>query len=122
LAFSGQDLTTAPAALVGVVHANGASVFSPGTVDFNDAGLYSPAVPASGDFSVTSSAGRVIATLVFQIPSSAQVMLKFACYFVSPTDLFAIEIDTTDATHPKIGGEMVLQDPSVVFNNAALTG
>ena len=35
---------------------------------------------------------------------------------------FAIEIDTTDATHPKIGGEMVLQNPAVVFDNTALTG
>jgi hypothetical protein len=121
-AFSGQDLTTAPAALVGVVHADGASVLSPGTLDFNDAGLFSPAVPASGSFSLSSSAGRVVATLIFQIPSSAQLTLNFICYFVSPTDLFVIEIDTTDATHPKIGGEMVLQDPSVVFNNAALTG
>jgi hypothetical protein len=121
-AFSGQDLTTAPAALVGVVHADGASSFSPGTVDYNDAGLYSAAVPASGNFSSSGSAGRVVADLVFQIPSSAQVTLNFICYFVSPTDLFAIEIDTTDATHPKIGGEIILQDPSVVFNNAALMG
>jgi hypothetical protein len=121
-AFSGQDLTTAPAALVGVVHADGASVLSPGTLDFNDAGLFSPAVPASGSFSLSSSAGRVVAALIFQIPSSAQLTLNFICYFVSPTDLFVIEIDTTDATHPKIGGEMVLQDPSVVFNNTALTG
>lgn len=121
-AFTGQDLTTAPATLAGVVHANGTSSFSPGSVDFNDAGLYSPAVPTSGNFSSSSTAGRVVANLVFQIPSSAQVMLNFICYFVSPSDLFVIEIDTTDATHPKIGGEMILQNPSVVFDNTALTG
>ena len=121
-AFSGQDLTTAPATLVGVVHADGTSSFSPGTVDFNDAGLYSPAVPTSGNFSSNSTAGRVVANLVFQIPSSAQVTLNFICYFVSPSDLFVIEIDTTDATHPKIGGQMILQNPSVVFDNTALTG
>jgi hypothetical protein len=121
-ALSGQDLTTAPAALVGVVHADGASTFSPGTLDFNDAGLYSPALPTSGTFSSSSTAGRVVADLVFQIPSSAQVTLNFICYFVSPGDLFVIEIDTTDATHPKIGGEMILQNPSVVFNNTALSG
>jgi large repetitive protein len=121
-AFSGQDLTTAPAALVGVVHADGASSFSPGTLDFNDAGLHSPAVPTSGNFSSSSTAGRVVATLVFQIPSSAQVTLNFICYFVSPGDLFVIEIDTTDATHPKIGGEMILQNPSLVFDNMALSG
>jgi len=117
-----QDLTTAPATLAGVVHADGISSFSPGTVDFNDAGLYSPAVPASGNFSSSSTTGRVVANLVFQIPSSAQVTLNFTCYFVSPSDLFVIEIDTTDATHPKIGGEMILQNPSVVFDNTALTG
>jgi hypothetical protein len=120
--FAGQDLTLAPATLAGVVHADGSSAFSPGTVDYNDAGLYSPAVPASGNFSVTSTAGRVVANLVFQIPSSAQLTLNFAFYFVSPGDLFAIEIDTTDATHPKIGGELILQQPAVVFNNAALNG
>jgi large repetitive protein len=121
-AFSGQDLTKAPATLAGVVHADGTSAFTPGTVDYNDAGLYSPAVPTSGNFSSSSTAGRVVANLVFQIPSSAQLTLNFICYFVSPSDLFAIEIDTTDATHPNIGGEMVLQNPSVVFNNTALTG
>jgi large repetitive protein len=121
-ALSGQDLTTAPVALVGVVHADGTSSLSPGTVDYNDAGLYSPAVPTSGTFSSSSTAGRVVAQLVFQIPSSASVTLNVICYFVSPSDLFAIEIDTTDATHPKIGGEMILQNPSVVFNNTALTG
>ncbi len=121
-AFSGQDLTRAPATLAGVVHADGTSSFSPGTVDYNDAGLYSPAVPTSGNFSSSSTAGRVVANLVFQIPSSAQLTLNFICYFVSPSDLFVIEIDTTDATHPNIGGEMVLQDPAVVFNNTALTG
>jgi hypothetical protein len=121
-AFSGQDLTTAPATLAGVVHADGASAFSPGTVDFNDAGLYSPAVPTSGNFSSSSTAGRVVANLVFQIPSSAQVTLNFICYFVSPSDLFVIEIDTTDATHPKIGGEIVLQNPSVVFDSTVLAG
>ena len=121
-AFSGQDLTTAPATLAGVVHADGSSSFSPGTVDFNDAGLYSPAVPTSGNFSSNSSAGRVVANLVFQIPSSAQVTLNFICYFVSPSDLFVIEIDTTDATHPKIGGEMILQNPSAVFDDSALNG
>ena len=121
-AFSGQDLTTAPATLAGVVHADGTSAFSPGTVDYNDAGLYSPAVPTSGNFSSSSTAGRVVANLVFQIPSSAQLTLNFICYFVSPSDLFVIEIDTTDATHPKIGGEMVLQNPSVVFNDTVLTG
>ena len=121
-AFSGRDLTTAPATLLGVVHADGASAFTPGTVDYNDAGLYSPALPTSGNFSVNGTAGRVVTSLLFQIPSTAQVTLSFVCYFVSPGDLFCIEIDATDATHPNIGGEMLLQDPTAVFNAAALNG
>ncbi len=120
--FSGQDLTQAATALVGVIHADGNSALTPGTLDFNDAGLYSPGLPASGNFSVLSAAGRVVANLIFQIPSSAQVTLNYAGYFVSPTDLFFIEADTTDATHPMIGGEMVLQQPSVVFDRSALSG
>jgi large repetitive protein len=120
--FSGQDLTQAATALVGVIHADGNSALTPGTLDFNDAGLYSPDLPASGNFSVLNTAGRTVANLIFQIPSSAQVTLNFAGYFVSPTDLFFVEADTTDATHPIIGGEMVLQQPSVVFDNMAMSG
>jgi hypothetical protein len=121
-AFAGQDLTQAPAALAGVVHADGSSAFTPGTVDYNDAGLFAPEVPASGNFSVSGTSGRAVANLIFQVPSSAQVTMNFVCYFVSPEDLFFVEVDTTDATHPKIGGEMILQDPSIVFNNATLSG
>jgi hypothetical protein len=120
--LTGQDLTTAPASLVGVIHADGGTTITPGTLDFNDAGLYSPGLPASGNFSVSSTVGRLVTSLIFQIPSSAQVTLNFACYFVSSTDLFVIEIDTTDATHPRIGGEMILQDPATVFDNTALNG
>jgi hypothetical protein len=120
--FTGQDLTTAQASLAGVIHADGNSTITPATVDFNDAGLYSPDLPASGNFSVSSTAGRAVTNLIFQIPSSAQVTLIFAAYFVSPSDLFLVEVDTTDATHPRIGGEMILQQPATVFDNTALNG
>jgi hypothetical protein len=121
-AFSGQDLTQAATALAGVVHADGNASFGPGTVDFNDAGAYSGDLPASGNFSVSGTAGRAVANLIFQIPSTPQVTMNFVCYFVSPGDLFFVEADLTDATHPKIGGEMILQQPTVTFNDAALNG
>ncbi len=120
--FSGQDLTQAATALAGVVHADGSASFLPGTADFNDAGAYNGDLPASGNFSVNGTAGRAVANLIFQIPSTPQVTMNFVCYFVSPGDLFWVEVDTTDATHPKLGGEMILQQPSLAFNNSSLSG
>jgi hypothetical protein len=120
--FSGQDSAGKPAALAGFVHADGSSTFSPGTIDYNDAGAYSPAVPLSGNFAVTSSSGRGTASLLFQPPTTAQLTLNYAFYMVSPDDLFFVAIDPTDSTHPRLGGEMILQNPTTVLNNSALNG
>jgi Putative Ig domain len=120
--FSGQDSGAKQAALVGFVHADGVSTFSPGTIDYNDAGAYSPAVPLSGNFAVTSSTGRGTASLIFQPPTTAQFTLNYAFYMVSPDDLFFVALDPTDSTHPRLAGEMILQNPNTVLNNSALNG
>jgi len=121
-AFSGQDLNGMPSALAGFVHANGSQDFTPGLVDFNDAGTFNPQNQLSGNFAVASAAGRGIAVFDFAPLGSPQVSLQYAFYFVSPTDLFFVSSDLTDATHPLLAGEMVLQDPSVKFDQTALSG
>lgn len=120
--FSGQDSGGKPVALAGSVHADGIQTLSPGTLDYNDAGAYSPAVPLSGNFAVTTAGGRGTASLLFQPPGIAQLTLNYAFYMVSPNDLFFVALDPTDATHPRLGGEMTLQDPTTVLNNSALNG
>jgi putative Ig domain-containing protein len=120
--FSGQDSGGKPAALAGFVHADGGQTLSPGTLDYNDAGTYSPAVPLSGNFAVTTAGGRGTASFLFQPPTTAQLTLNYAFYMVSSNDLFFVAIDPTDATHPRLGGEMILQNPTTVLDNAALNG
>jgi hypothetical protein len=121
-AFSGRDLNGTPSALAGFVHANGSQDFTPGLVDFNDAGTFNPQNQLSGNFAVVSAAGRGIAVFDFAPLGSPQVSLQYAFYFVSPTDLFFVSSDLTDATHPLLAGEMILQDPSVKFDQTVLSG
>jgi hypothetical protein len=121
-AFSGRDLNGTPSALAGFVHADGAQTLSPGLVDFNDAGTFHPQNQLSGNFAVTSAAGRGAAVFDFAPVGSPQVSLQYAFYFVSPTDLFLVSSDITDATHPLLAGEMILQDPSVKFDQTVLSG
>jgi hypothetical protein len=121
-AFSGQDLNGTPSALAGFVHANGSQDFTPGLVDFNDAGTFNPQNQLSGNFAVVSATGRGFAVFDFAPLGSPQVSLQYAFYFVSPTDLFLVSSDPTDTTHPLLAGEMILQDPSVKFDQTALSG
>jgi hypothetical protein len=121
-AFSGRDLDGTPSALAGFAHADGMQTFSPGLVDFNDSGAFNPQIQLSGNFAVSSSVGRGDAVFVFALPGTAQVSLQYAFYFISPTDLFFVSADILDATHPLLAGEMLLQDPNVQFNQAALSG
>jgi Putative Ig domain len=119
-AFSGPDVNAKPAALVGTVHADQNVNLGPGLADFNDAGTYNSALALSGNFSVTSTTGRGTASLVFQPGNQAQTTLQFSFYFVSPGDLFFVETDTPDATHPRLSGEMIQQQPAVKFDSTAL--
>jgi hypothetical protein len=121
-AFSGQDLDGKPSALAGFVHADGLQTLSPGLVDFNDAAMFNPQNQLSGNFAVTGTAGRGTAVFDFAPLGSPQVSLQYAFYFVSPTDLFFVSSDVADATHPLLAGEMILQDPSVKFDQTALSG
>lgn len=121
-AFTGRDLNGTPSAMEGFVHADGNQTLSPGLVDFNDAGAFNPQNQLSGNFAVVTSAGRGVAAFNFAPVGNPQVSLQYAYYFVSPTDLFFVSSDLTDATHPLLAGEMLLQDPSVRFDQTALSG
>jgi Putative Ig domain len=120
--FLGRDVGAAPEVIVGVVHSNGNGTFTPGTIDVNDAGTYSPALALSGNFQFSGSNNKGVAIFTYQLPSSAQVTAEYTFYMVSPSDLFLVAIDITDTTHPRLAGEMLLQTSSVVFDSTALDG
>jgi hypothetical protein len=120
--LSGQDNLGKSEVIVGVMHADGVSQLTPGMFDVNDGGTYSPAVPVTGNFFVTQNNDKGVLFLTYQIPASAQVIAEYTFYFVSPTDMFLMAIDPTDATHPRLGGELFLQRAGTVFDATALNG
>ncbi len=115
--FPGQDSAGNPTALGGVIHADGAGTMTQGIGDYNDGGTFTPHVNLSGNF-VFDTGARAGASLTFAAPT--QINLKFAFYFVSSSDLFWAEMDPVDTTHPRLSGEMILQQPTVAFNNSIL--
>ncbi|MGH9690358.1 MAG: putative Ig domain-containing protein, partial [Candidatus Acidiferrales bacterium] len=88
--FAGADLSGKPAALAGVLNADGASLLRPAagalSSDFNDAGTFDPVQQSvSGAFSFSGSRGT--AGLVLETGNSQQA-LTFAFYFVSQSDVY----------------------------------
>ena len=119
--LTGQDSAAMPTAFGGVVTSDGSANLTGGIGDFNEAGTFSPAISVSGDFGgVTSDRGT--ASLTYQLPSKSQVTLTYAFYFVSSSDIYFVSADPTDATHPKLSGEFLLQQPTVQFSKASLSG
>ncbi len=122
--LAGQDLSQKAAALGGVVNADGISTFSSGQSDFNDAGTFSSG-SLSGSFSFIAG-NRGTASLTLPLPSG-QVTLNFVYYFVSPSDLYLVEIDSSPQgngtpTEYRLAGEMILQQPTTAFNSSILQG
>jgi hypothetical protein len=121
--FTGQDPGGNPEALGGIVHADGNGNVLPLAADFNDGGTFSPQISVTGTFTYLSlNEGGT--TIIFQPQNQPSVTLSFHFFFVSNQDLFLIELDQPNSTmvYPRLSGEMILQSPTVVFNNAALTG
>lgn len=124
--FTGEDLNKKPVALAGVVHADGtAQTLTPGTSDFNDAGVYG-SQPITGTFTFGSS--NIGATqFTFEAPQSGEITLNFAYMFVSGSDLYFIETDQNTngsgaPTNYRMSGEMVLQQTNATFNASTLAG
>jgi len=120
--LDGQDNQGKTEVIVGVTHADGVSLLTPGMFDVNDGGTYSPAVAVTGSYSVGTSNNKGLLFLTYQIPNSAQVIARYTFYFVSPSDIFLMAVDPTDATHPRLGGELILQQGATVFDASALNG
>lgn len=126
--FSGLDQSSKPAALGGVLRADGISTLIPASGgvggDLNDNGAFS-SQNISGNFSLAAN-NRGSASLLFEIPGKSQTTLQFALYFVSTSDFFFIELDqTSTAQSPifyRLSGEMVGQPSGVAFSNASLSG
>ncbi len=121
LELDGQDAANKPEVIVGVGHADGSSQLSPGAIDINDAGSYTPNLALSGNFAVSSTNNKGVLDLTFQLPNTAQVQLQYTFYFVSSSDIFLIAVDPTDNTHPRLAGELFLQDPMASFGSGALS-
>jgi hypothetical protein len=127
--FSGQDMSAKPAALGGVIRSDGVSSLIPAaggvSSDLNDNGTFS-SQNISGTFSVGSSNNRGTASLLFEIPGKSQSTLQFAFYFVSTSDIFFVETDTTatelSPIFYRLSGEMIAQPSGVAFANTSLTG
>jgi hypothetical protein len=119
--FRGFDLAGSPTVLGGVIHADGIGSITPGTGDYNEAGTFSPALGLSGDFSFDSGS-RGGASFTFDLPGKSPYTLSYILRFVTPDDIFFVASDPTDATHPRLSGEMILQSPTTTFNATALGG
>jgi Putative Ig domain len=120
--LNGQDNQGKSEVIVGVAHADGVSQMTPGMLDVNDGGTYSPAVAVTGSFEVTANNNKGILALTYQIPASTQVTATYSFYFVSPNDIFLMAIDATTAILPRLAGEMILQQPGTPFDATALHG
>ena len=111
-----------PVALVGVVHSDGTTL-SPGTIDFNDNGSYSSEA-VSGTFQFVSG-NEGIMQLTFA-PNAPQVTLNFDAFFVTPSDLFFIEADSSTTTGLptvfRLAGEAVLQSTGTQFTQSTIAG
>jgi Putative Ig domain len=119
--LAGQDSTSNATVLGGVISADGSSTLSNGIGDFNEGGTFSPAIDLSGTFA-SGGMNRSEATITYQLPQKTQVTLSYFFYFASSGDVFFVSSDPTDATHPRLSGEFIQQNPTVQFNNSALNG
>jgi hypothetical protein len=120
--LDGQDNQGKSEVIVGVTHADGISQLTPGMFDANDGGTYSPAVAVTGSFQVSSNNDKGVLFLTYQLPASAQVTAEYTFYLVSENDIFLMAIDPTDAAHPRLGGELRLQQAGTVFDATSLHG
>jgi Putative Ig domain len=126
--LSGVDGNNKREALGGVLNSDGANITPGGSgpnTDLNDAGTFT-SQNMSGSFSVVGSGSpRGGATFLLEPAGKAQTQLTFIFYFVSSSDLFFMEDDlstTTLPNPPRLSGEMILQNPATVFDQAALGG
>lgn len=126
--LSGVDGNNKREALGGVLNSDGANITPGGSgpnTDLNDAGTFSSQNMSGGFEAVGSGSPRGGATLTLEPAGKAQIQLTFITYFVSSSDLFFMEDDLSSTTFPnppRLSGEMILQNPATVFDQAVLGG
>jgi hypothetical protein len=120
--LTGQDYLGKPMVLTGVVRADGASLLTPGTVDVNDGGSYSPSLALSGNFNVSDTNAKGVLYFTYNLPNQAQIQQTYTFYFVTNSDAYFMIADTTNTNPPRLGGELILQNPGQSFDATALTG
>jgi hypothetical protein len=126
--FSGVDGSNKREAFGGVLNSDGVNLTPGGggpNTDLNDAGTFSSQNMSGGFAAVGSGSPRGGATFVLEPAGKAQTTLTFIFYFVSSSDLYFMEDDlstTTFPNPPRLSGEMILQQPSTVFNSGVLAG
>jgi Putative Ig domain len=127
--FSGADSSAKKEALGGVLSADGSGNLTTGgsgpNSDLNDAGTFS-SQNLTGNFSVAGSgSSRGGATFLLEPSGKAQTTLTFVFYFVTASDAYFMENDSSTTTFPnppRLSGEMILQQPTTMFNQAVLGG
>ncbi|MGB6391442.1 MAG: putative Ig domain-containing protein [Candidatus Acidiferrales bacterium] len=124
--FTGQDYSSKRMVMAGVMTSNGGGTISPGMIDVNDNGVYSPTLAISGTYAAgaSGSLGRGSAQFVYKFPSQTQITVNYSFFFVTPNDLFFEEVDTATVSNqvPRLAGEMIFQPTTVQFKNATFTG
>ncbi len=124
--LSGVDGNNKREALGGILNSNGANITPGGNgpnTDLNDAGTYT-SQNLSGSFSASSGSGGA-QFLLQAVGKTPETTLQFVFYFVSSSDLYFMEEDLSTATFPnppRLSGEMILQNPTTVFDQAVLGG
>lgn len=119
--LTGQDFSNKPMALAGVFRADGASLLTPGTVDVNEGGTYTASLPLSGNFSVSTTNEEGVMYFTYNLPNQAQIQQAYTFFFVSPGDAFFMISDNVNTNPPRLGGELVLQNPGQTFDDTALS-
>ena len=126
--LSGVDGDNKREALGGVLNSDGANITPGGSgpnTDLNDAGTFSSQNMSGSFAAVGSGSPRGGLTFILEPAGKAQTQLTFITYFVSSSDLFFMEDDlstTTLPNPPRLSGEIVLQNPATVFDQAVLGG
>ncbi len=126
--LSGVDGNNKREALGGILNSDGANITPGGNgpnTDLNDAGTFSSQNMSGGFAAVGSGSPRGGLTFILEPAGKAQITLTFITYFVSSSDLYFMEDDlstTTFPNPPRLSGELVLQNPATVFDQAVLGG
>lgn len=114
---SGVDSSGHPFSAAGLITPNGAGTITSTSFDIDDGGTTATLTGGSGSYSLATNAPGGRGTAQITIDS---VTSNYAFYVVSPSDIFVLSTDPTDANHPIISGENLLQTGP--FSTSVLNG